>query len=609
MSSEDSPDAIIESDDESDTSSTSASDDADDDYSSGTSSEESDSDDSDSEFVDSEDDTPRPKPKPKRQYTKLIVEPRQTSRVHSEAAKRNMSVSALTRIIKTFIMTEGGDTEGERQNAERALGTLLRAHDLERADVASLATPMAESELLDRGAEMRCIGPNLRVGWSVTLASACSKLYSTAYYFLGDTNIVFYGEAGSASACAYLFAELHPAIMQLTDEYMARRTNSTVNPLTARASYRHGLCNEFYKLACDVSDQRKKYVERCLAESEVQLAAIAERLAELREKKRIQKLSAMRAVAETLATVDGTTESDPAAGQGSGAGTDTATAAAAPAAAAPAPDVADEKARDDEDEAKACAICWEPMKLGVAFITNPCGHTFHVECQAKAVSAKLVTCGLCRAPLTLTVFSAPANAVQSDHDPDDEYGLSDVEELDGDGEIVSASDESDDGDSSSDYEISGEDEPSDHDTAPPAAAAGADAGGNTGPAAGAAAAGADDDDDDVVFVACYTAEETADIRRAKSEMIDLTEEELHAQAQEADRKYTEAGTLATVAQRDTQLINAMEKKIFGERYRRKDGTIKKSACFNPKRVVRDLDAYQAGKNDAKRLKTGDALQH
>lgn len=608
--------AVIDSDDDSDSSCPSVSNSADDSYSSCTSSDDSGSDESasegsdsgdsesdDSDFVGSEDDGPRRKPKKAaKEYTKLVVEPRQTSRVHAEAAKRNMSVSALMRIIKTFIMTEGGDTDGERQNAERALSTLMRAHDLERADVASLAAPLAESELLDRGSEMRCTGANLRLSWVYTLANACSKLYSVAYYLLGGTqHIVFYGEAGSASACAYLFAELHPTILQLTDEYMVRRTNSTVNPLTARASYRHGLCDEFNTLAWAVSDQRKQYVERCLAESEARRIAVAERLAELQEKQRIQKLSAMRVVAETLATVD------------AAAGPSVTTAQAADTAAAadaPAPEVADPAAaasaahahEAEEDDAKACAICWEPMKLGVAFITNPCGHTFHVECQAKAVSARLVTCGLCRAPLTLTVFSA---SPQASHDVDDDDGDEDLYYEDGHG--VSDSSDSDssepDDDSSSDYEAD-EGDSSDDDAALPVA----DAGPAAPAAIGAAAAGADDDDD-VEIVACYTAEQAADIRRAKSDMIDLTEEELLAQAQDADRVHTEAKTLALVATRDAELINAMKKKIFNDHQHRKDGTLKRSAFVKAKRVVRDRDAYQAGKSDAKRLKTGDALQH
>jgi ankyrin repeat protein len=119
--------------------------------------------------------------------------------------------------------------------------------------------------------------------------------------------------------------------------------------------------------------------------------AVADRAAELAEKQREQQeeLDAVQAVNELLA-----------------AEACAATAAAYSGAAGAAGSGAAGAAAAVEDEAPSCAICLNEMTKGVAFITNSCGHAFHVDCQASAVAAGLHSCSLCRAPLTLTVFGA-----------------------------------------------------------------------------------------------------------------------------------------------------------------------------------------------------------
>ena len=494
-------------------------------------------------------------------YERLNVELRNSDRVHTEAAKRNMSTSALARIIKAYIMVEGGDTEGERANAERALSTLLRAHTLERADVAALAKPVADAELLQNGAEVRCFGQGLKsCGWTTSVGSACSMLYNTKYYLLGRRDFVFYGESANAMACAQLFAELYPAVLQMTDEYMASRARrpggSATHGLSARASHLHGLSDGFLQLARVVAEQRKEYVKKNIAEAEFQRAAIAERAAEVAEKRRIQRLAAMQAVNETLAAVaDGATD---AAGDGAGPSAETAGASAATGgAAAPA---------EDDEKAESCAICWEPMKKGGAFITNACGHAFHVACQMTAIRARLTTCGLCRAPLALIYSETPANT----------------------GGSASSSDEEMSSDDSSDAE----DESSSDD----------DAGGS--PAYGAAS----DDEDDVVLVADYTAEEAAMARRAASEVLDLTDEQVEAHAEAVKAKHTEALTLALADERNADIAKAMQKKVFPASFFKKDGTMKAGCMLKHKRTARDADAYHAGKEASKKLKMCNALE-
>jgi hypothetical protein len=460
------------------------------------------------------------------------------------------------------MLTQGGDTEGERANAERALSVLLRTHALERADVAALAKPVADAELLEQGAEVRCFGHGLKVTpWTCSLARACKALFGTAYYLLGGQEYVFYGETGASMSTAQLFAELYPTILQLADEYMegayARRraAGGAPNPLSARASYRHGLCEGFANLAQDVAAQRKEYVKRVVAETEYQRKAVADRSAELAEKQRIQRLAALQAVNETLAAVAAAEQpaAEGASGSGAGASAEAATGAGATAGAGAAA----------EEAANACAICWEPMTKGVAFITNPCGHAFHVSCQATAVAARLTSCGLCRAPLTLTVFPAAAPAAAA----------------------AALEDDSDDADVSSD-----------------------DSGGGAGDAGGSDGMSDEDDDDVVVCTGEYTAEEAAAARRAEAEVVDLTAEDLQALAQEVHKKHSDALTLALVAEREAAVVKALHEKIFSASCRRKDGSLKASCYRKSKRVARDADAYGAGKQDAKRLKMGNTLE-
>lgn len=521
--------------------------------------DDSDGDDSDSDFA-----PEKPKAKGKRAakvYERPLVELRSADRVHSEAAKRGVPAGALARAIKAFMLVASGDTEGERANAERALGVLLRTHALERADVATLAKPVADAELLEQGAEVRCFGNGLKATpWTCSLARACKLLFGTDYYTQGGMEFVFYGETAGSMSTAQLFAELYPTVLQLTDEYMAgayarrRDAGDAPTPLSARASYRHGLCEGFANLARDVATQRAAYITRVVAETEFRRKAVADRAAELAEKQRIQRLAALQVVNETLAS----SAAAPAAADGasgSGAGASTGAGAGASGAA--------------DEAANACAICWEPMTKGVAFITNPCGHAFHVACQATAVAARLTSCGLCRAPLTLTVFpSAPppaaaAGGAAGDGSDDEE------EESDDDGAEVS-----DDG-----------------------------SGG-----AGGGAAGMSDDDDVVVCTGEYTAEEAIAARRAASEVVDLTAEDLQALAQEVHKKHSDALTLALVAKREAAVVKALNEKIFGASCRRKDGTLKAKYMRKSKRVARDADAYGAGKQDAKRLKMGNTLE-
>jgi len=500
-------------------------------------------------------------------YESPQVELRSADRVHAEAAKRGVSAGVLARAIKAFMLIQGG-AEGERANAERALGVLLRTYALERADVASLAKPMADAELLEQGAEVRCFGHGLKVtSWTAMLARACRVLFGTAYYMQGDQEFVFYGENAAAMSTAQLFAELYPTVLQLTDEYMAgayagrRAAGDAPNPMSARTSYRHGLCEGFANLAQDVATQRKEYIKRVVADTEFQRKAVADRIAELEEKRRIQRLAALQAVNETLAAAAAVAEqpaaADDASGSGAGAG------AGGPSA--------------EEEAANACAICWEPMTKGVAFITNACGHAFHVSCQATAVAARLTNCGLCRAPLTLTVFSAAApvpaaaaaggGAASDDSDEEEEE-----EEPDDDHEI-----ESSDGE-------------------------------GAGAAGGAAGMSDDDIDDAVVCTGEYTAEEATAARHAAAEVVDLTAEELQTLAQEVHKKHSDALTLALVAEREAAVVKAMDGNIFGASYRRKDGTLKAKYMRKSKRVARDAYAYGAGKQDAKKLKMGNALE-
>ena len=401
---------------------------------------------------------------------------------------------------------------------------------------------------------MRCFGNGLKVtSWTCSLARACRTLFGTADYLLGD-EFVFFGETAASMSTAQLFAELYPTVLQLTDEYMAgaythrRAAGDAPNPLSARASYRHGLCEGFANLAKDVAAQRKDYITRVVAETEIQRKAVAERSAELAEKQRIQRMAALQVVNETLAAAAAAAD-EPDAGGASGSG----------AAGAGA-----------EEAADACAICWEPMAKGVAFITNPCGHAFHVSCQATAVAARLTSCGLCRAPLTLTVFPAAAPAPAA----------------------AASEDESDDAEDSADMEDS------DGDSGGSGGGAG-DAGGSDG---------MPDDDDAVVCTGEYTAEEAAAARRAKAEVVDLTTEDLQALAQAVHKKHSDALTLALVAEREAAVVKALHEKVFSASCRRKDGTLKASCVRKTKRVARDADAYGAGKQDAKKLKMGNTLE-
>jgi hypothetical protein len=224
------------------------------------------------------------------------------------------------------------------------------------------------------------------------------------------------------------------------------------------------------------------------------------------------------------------------------------------------------------------------MQKGVAFITNPCGHAFHVACQATAVAARLTSCGLCRAPLTLTVFPAapPPAAGVDDEDDDEDDGEGDDAEVDDDGDIEGG--------------------------AGGAGGAGGGAGGAGGAGGGAGGFDDDDEDDDVVCVADYTAGEADAARRAAEEVVDLTAEELQAHAREVHKKHGDALTLALVADREAALVKAMHDNVFAASDRRKDGKLKASITRKTKRVARDGAAYGAGKKDAKKMKMGDSLE-
>jgi hypothetical protein len=507
-------------------------------------------------------------------YERLLVELRNADRVHAEAAKLGVPASALARAIKTFMLAKGGDTAGERANAERALSVLMRTHALERADVAALAKPVAAAELLQQGAEVRCYGHGLKVSaWTGHLAHACKALFGTGMYVLG-CDFVFYGETAGAMSCAQLFAELHPTVLQLTDAYMVgpyaqrRDAGDAANPLSARASYRHGLCEAFLRLARGVAEQRKEYIARVVTDTAFQRAAVAD----LVEKRRLQRLAAQQAVDDTLAeaAADALAAAATAAANTGGAGAGGAGGAGAGGGGAGGAGGAGAGGGGaggaggvawGAGAATACSICWNPMELGTSFITNPCGHAFHVTCQSKAVAAHLTRCALCRKPLMLAVFheGAGAGAGAGDDNDDDDDDDDDLEDAD------------------------------------------ADAYGGGGDDAAAS-------EDEVMVVDEYTAAEVAAEQRAAAEVANLTEDQLAAHAQEVHRQHGDALTLALVADREVAVVKALHNTIFTESDRRKDGALKASCFRKSKRVARDAAAYDAGEQDAKKLKMGNALE-
>ena len=175
-----------------------------------------------------------------------------------------VDMQVLDRMLKIATISMNPGTQSEGENAARALESLLRKYNIERAAVLALA---GEGDVLREAGRFYVVMPyKRRVHAHFQLARGVCALFNTAWCHMfgngSNVRFVFVGSAPLAHGAARLFAELYVKSAEL------------IQHVTHKKAFLEGIADGFYDLSHTVRAQRQKYYERIKEE-----AAVRERMA------------------------------------------------------------------------------------------------------------------------------------------------------------------------------------------------------------------------------------------------------------------------------------------------------------------------------------------